>query len=45
MSYYSEQGSHIKDKVKVVLVKSKKELDHAISVDTSYLPAKKILLL
>ena len=45
MSYYPEPGSHIRDKVKVVLGLSnyitKKELDHATGVDTSGLAAKK----
>ena len=45
MSYYPEPDSHIKDKVKVVLVLSnyatKKELDHAADIDTSDLTAKK----
>ena len=45
MSYYPEPDSHIRDKVKVVLDLSnhatKKELDHATSVDTSDLAAKK----
>ena len=39
MSYFPEPDSHIRDKVKVVLdlsnYASKKELDHAIFVDTS----------
>ena len=43
MSYYPEADSHVRDKVKVVLVLSnyatKKELDHATGVDTSYLIA------
>ena len=47
MSYYPESDSHIRDKVKVVLKLSnyatKKELKHATGVDTSDLPAKKIL--
>ena len=45
MSYYPEQDSHIRNKVKVVLDLSnyatKKELEHATSVDTSDLAAKK----
>ena len=45
MSYYPEQDSHIRDKVKVVLDLSnyanKKELQHATGVDTSDLAAKK----
>ena len=45
MSYYPEQDSHIREKVKVVLdlphYATKKELDHATGVDTSDLVAKK----
>ena len=45
MSYYLEPGSHIRDKVKVVLNLSnyatKKELDYGAGVDTSDLLAKK----
>ena len=45
MSYYQEPDSHLRDKVNVVLDLSnyatKKELDHATGVDTSYLTAKK----
>ena len=45
MSYYPEPGSHIRDKVKVVLDLSnyatKKELEHATGIDTSDLTAKK----
>ena len=45
MSDYPEPDSHIRDKVKVVLDLSnyatKKELDHAIGVDTSHLGARK----
>ena len=45
MSYYPEPDSNITDKVKVVLDLSnyatKKELDHATSVDTSDFVAKK----
>ena len=48
MSYYPEPGSHIRDKVKVVLdlpkYASKKELEHATSIDTSDLAAKKDLI-
>ena len=44
MSYYPEPGSHIRDKVKVVLDLSndatKKELDDATGVDTSELAAR-----
>ena len=44
MSFYPEPDSHIRDKVKIVLDLSnyatKKELDHAIGVDTSDLAAK-----
>ena len=44
MCYYPEPDSHIRDKVKVVLNLSnyvtKKELDHAIGVDTSDLAAE-----
>ena len=45
MSYYPEPGSHIRNKVKVVLDLSnyatKKELDHATGIDTSDLAAEK----
>ena len=45
MSYYPEQDSHIRDKVKLVLDLShyaaKKELYHTAGVDTSHLAAKK----
>ena len=45
MSYDLESDSDIRDKVKVVLdllnYATKKELDHATSVDTSDLAAKK----
>ena len=45
MSYYLEPDSHIKFKVKIVLILSnnatKKELDHATGVDTYDLAAKK----
>ena len=45
MSYYPEPGSHIRNKVKVVLDLSnyatKKELDHATGTDTSDLAAEK----
>ena len=45
MSYYPEPGSHVIDKVKVVLdltnYATKKELEHASGVDTSDLDAKK----
>ena len=45
MSHDPEPGSHIRDKVKVVLDLSKdatkKELDHATGVDASDLAAKK----
>ena len=45
MSYYPEPDSHIKFKVKIVLILSnnatKKELDHATGVDTYDLAAKK----
>ena len=44
MSYYPKLDSHIRDNVKVVLDLSnyatKKELDHATSLDTSDLAAK-----
>ena len=44
MSYYPESGSHIRDKVKVVLdltnYATKKELEHATGIDTSNLAAK-----
>ena len=44
MSYYPEADSHVRDKVKVVLVLSnyatKKELEHVTDVDTSDLAAK-----
>ena len=49
MSYYPEPGSHIRDKVKVVLDLSnyttKKESEDATGIDTSDLAAKNILLL
>ena len=49
MSYYPEPDSHIRNKVKVVLDKwdyaTKKNLEHAIDVNTSDLAAEKILLL
>ena len=45
MSYYPQPGSHIRDKVKVVLHLSnyatKKELEDAVGIDTSDLAAKK----
>ena len=45
MSYYPKPKSHIREKVKVVLDLSnyatKKELEHATSVDKSDLAAKK----
>ena len=45
MSYYPEPDSLIRDKVKVLLNLSnyatKKELEHATGIDTSYLAAKK----
>ena len=45
MSYYSQPGSHIRLKVKVVLYLSnyitKKELEHAAGIDISDLAAKK----
>ena len=45
MSYYPEPGSHITDKLKVVLDLSnyatKKKLDYATGVDTSDLATKK----
>ena len=45
MSYYPEPDSHIKFKVKIVLILSnnatKEELDHATGVDTYDLAAKK----
>ena len=48
MSYNPEPDSQIRDKFKVVLDLSsytiKKELDHAIDVDTSDLAVKKLLL-
>ena len=48
MNYYPEPDSHITDKVKVVLHLSnyatKKVLDSARGVDTSYLATKKLLL-
>ena len=47
MSYYPEQDSHIRDKVKVVLHLSncptKLELDHTTGSDTSDLASKNIL--
>ena len=49
MSYYSQPGSHIRVKVKVVLYLSnyttKKELEHAAGIDISDLTAKKNILL
>ena len=49
MVYYPEPDSHIRDKVKVVLDLSnyaiKKGFEHVAGFDTSYLAAKKILLL
>ena len=48
MSYYPESDSHNRNKVKVVLdfsnYATKKELDHATSVDRSDLDAKKDLI-
>ena len=48
MSYFPEPDSHIRDKFKVVLGLSgytiKKELEHAVGIDTSDLAAKKDLL-
>ena len=48
MSYFPEPDSHIRDKVKVVLGLSsytvKKELEHAVGIDTSDLAAKKKFL-
>ena len=48
MSYYPEPGSHIRDKVKVVLdlsnYASKRELDYNIGVDTSDLATKKYFI-
>ena len=45
MNYYVEPGSHIRDKVKVVLdltnYATKKDLDYATGVDTSDVTAKK----
>ena len=45
MAYYSQPGSHIKDKVIVVLKRSnyaiKKESEYAAVIDTSDLVAKK----
>ena len=46
MIYYPEPDSHIRDKVKVVVLDllnyaTKEELDHATGVDTSDLAAKK----
>ena len=45
MGYYPDPGSHIRDKVKVVLdllnYATEKELDHAIGLDTSDLAVKK----
>ena len=44
MIYYPEPDSHIRDKLKVLLDLSndatKKELEHATGVDTSYLAGK-----
>ena len=49
MSYYPDPDGHIRDKVKLGLDLSnyatKKELDHAVGVDTSDLAAIKISLL
>ena len=49
MSYYAEPGSHVRNKVKVVLDLSnyatKKELKHATGVDTSDLAAKDFIAL
>ena len=49
MNYYPEPDIHIKEKYKVVLDLSnyatKNELEHATSIDTFDLAAKKILLL
>ena len=49
MSYYPEPDSHTRNKVKVVLdlwdYATKKNLEHAVDVNTSDLAAKKILLL
>ena len=49
MSCYPYPDSYIRNKVKVVLVLpayvTKKELEHATGIDTSYLAAKKIPLL
>ena len=47
MSYNPEPDSQIRDKFKVLDLSSyaiKKELDHAIDVDTSDLAVKKLLL-
>ena len=48
MGYYAELESHIRGKVKTVLDLSnhptKKQLEHAASIDTSDLAAKNILL-
>ena len=45
MSYYPEQDSHIRDKIKVLLDLSnyatKKELHHATSIDATDLATKK----
>ena len=45
MSYYPEEDSHIRDKVKLVLdlpnYAAEKELEHATGVDTSNFAAKK----
>ena len=47
MSYYPQWDSHIRDKVKVVLDLSnyatKIELNHGTCVDTSNLPANKLI--
>ena len=49
MSYYPEPNNYVRDKVRVVLDLSnyatKKKLDRAKGVDTSDLPAKKIIAL
>ena len=49
ISYYPEQDSHSRNKVKVVLDLSnytnKEELEHAVSINTSGIAVKKILLL
>ena len=50
MSYYPEPNNYVRDKVRVVLLDlsnyaTKKKLDRAKGVDTSDLPAKKIIAL